>query len=103
MRYGSLNKEGRQREKTKREDKEVILRRMTLPWWLHCQGRDTGPRLLLVDQAGAADLVGHEIDVYFDAVGDLDEGDAFVDSVVFAVEGHRADNDAVACAFTGDG
>src|SRR5271169_4839615 len=64
---------------------------------------DGGKKLLFVDEAGAADLVGDEVDVDFDAVGDFDEGNAFVHGVVFAVEGHGADNDAVASAFAGDG
>src|SRR6266436_5474770 len=52
--------------------------------------------LLFVDEAGAAGLVYFQVDVDFDAVGDLDEGDAAVDTVVFAIEGHGALDGALA-------
>jgi hypothetical protein len=44
--------------------------------------------LLLKDYRRAADSLRLEGDGYLDAVGDLDEGNAAVHPVVFAVEGH---------------
>jgi hypothetical protein len=41
-------------------------------------------------------LVYFQVDVDFDAVGDLDEGDAAVDTVVFAIEGHGTLDGALA-------
>src|SRR5580700_9508797 len=46
--------------------------------------------LLLEDERGAADLFGGEMDCDLDVVGDFDERDAAVHSVVLAIEDHFA-------------
>ena len=48
--------------------------------------------LLLEYQRRSADSLPFEVDYHFDAVGDLYQGDAFVHSIVLAVEGHRPCN-----------
>jgi hypothetical protein len=60
-------------------------------------------RLLLIDQTGAAGLVDFEVNVDLDTVGDLDEGDAAVDAIVFAVEGHGSLDGALAGSLACDG
>jgi hypothetical protein len=47
---------------------------------------------LLENRRRSADSLPFYADIYFDTVGDLDEGDAFVHPVVLAIEGHRALN-----------
>ena len=47
---------------------------------------------MLKHQRGTADSLPFQIDVYFHAVGDLDEGYVAVHAVVFAIEGHRSSN-----------
>ncbi len=51
-------------------------------------------RLLLKDYRRPADSLPLEGDIHFDTVGDLDEGNAAVHSVLLAVEGHRPLNRA---------
>jgi hypothetical protein len=64
-----------------------VIRRMAataiLPEWL-----------LLKDQRRTADAFDLEGDGHFDAIGNLDEGNAAIHSVFFAVEGHRPVNGA---------
>src|SRR5258705_4379157 len=69
---------------------------MRAPPPIHPQEKCSSRGLLFVDEAGAAGLVYFQVDVDFDAVGDLDEGDAAVDTVVFAIEGHGAVDGALA-------
>jgi hypothetical protein len=60
-------------------------------------------QLLLEDEVGAADQDALEVDGDFDAVGDFDQGDAFVHAVVLAVEGHGPFDGAFAGALAFDG
>jgi hypothetical protein len=46
--------------------------------------------LLLENQRRSADPFPFQADIYFDTVGDLDEGNAFVHAVVLAIESHSA-------------
>jgi len=46
--------------------------------------------LLLENQRRSADPFPFQADIYFDTVGDLDEGDALVHPVVLAIESHSA-------------
>ena len=48
--------------------------------------------LLLEDWRSAVHALPFQGNIYFDTVGDLNEGNIFVHSVVFAIEGHRAVN-----------
>jgi hypothetical protein len=59
--------------------------------------------LLLIYDARTAELFDLEVDIDLDPVGDLDEGDAAVDAVVLAVEGHGSLDRALAGALAGDG
>ena len=46
--------------------------------------------LLLENWRRSADALPFQRDIYFDTVGDLDEGNVPVHAVVFAIEGHSA-------------
>jgi hypothetical protein len=46
--------------------------------------------LLLENWRSSADPLPFQRDIYFNTVGDLDEGNAPVHAVVFAIEGHSA-------------
>jgi hypothetical protein len=59
-------------------------------------------RLFLKGQGRSADALAFEIDCDLDAVGDLDEGNAAVHAIVFAVEGHGATDVARAGALAGN-
>lgn len=45
--------------------------------------------LLLEDEGRPADSLYLEVDGHLDAVGDFDQGNAFIHSVIFTIEGHR--------------
>jgi len=47
-------------------------------------------------------VLAMEVDIHFHAVGDLDEGDAAVHSIVFAVKGHYPLDVVNACAVAGN-
>lgn len=49
-------------------------------------------KLLMENWRSAAHALPFQGNIYFDTVGDLNEGNIFVHSVVFAIEGHRAVN-----------
>ena len=53
--------------------------------------------LFLKNQGRTADALHLEVDTHLDAVGDLDEGNAAVHSVVLTVEGHCPFDLAYAC------
>ena len=46
--------------------------------------------LLLKDQRTPADSLDVQIDIHFNAVGDMDEGNAAIHAVVLAIESHHA-------------
>ena len=48
--------------------------------------------LLLKDQWWSADSLAMEVDINFNAVGDRDEGNALIHSIVLAIKGHNALN-----------
>ena len=54
------------------------------------RGRVSLCRLLLKYWRGSANPIPFQADIYFDTVGDLDEGDVAIHAVVFAIEGHCA-------------
>jgi len=45
-------------------------------------------RSIFENHRGAADMRGRQIDIHLDTVGDPDEGNIAVDSIILAVEGH---------------
>ena len=60
---------------------------------------ETSVELLLKDQRRAADSISFEIHRHFNAVGNLDEGNAAIHPVVFTVKGHCPGNLPVARPF----
>jgi hypothetical protein len=58
--------------------------------------------LLLKDHGRPIDSLPFEVDGYFDPVGDLDEGNAAVHSVLLAIESHSPRNRSAASALAGN-
>ena len=54
--------------------------------------------LLLEYGRRTANPLPFQVDIYFDAVGDLDEGNVAVHAVVFTIEGHCACNAPGGCS-----
>ncbi len=46
--------------------------------------------LLLENRRRSADPLPFQADIYFDTIGDFNEGDVAIHAVVFAIEGHCA-------------
>src|SRR6266403_6343259 len=59
-------------------------------------------RLRIESHRRSADSLRAEVDVHFNAVGNLDEGNTFVHAVVLTVEGHCPFDRAGACPFPGN-
>jgi hypothetical protein len=56
--------------------------------------------LLFKYQRWSADALAFQVDVHLDAIGDLNEGNAAVHSVILAVEGHSSCDFAFTCSLT---